>query len=188
LVNPGEEGYVDDSTTILAVGIMLLIAVVAIVGQLIGLGFLATVALGVGLFVVVVAVATAVKASGHRQRFEHARGAAVADAWAPGDGGPAADVTVRPATLEDAGALARIQWEGEDMAVGAGRPYRRYERFEPALAAWLAQALASEQGDVLVEVAAGEVVAWMALDKSLDPAHPRGSGPPWPGPAPRRRR
>ncbi len=94
---------------------------------------------------------------------------------------------VRPATPEDAPALARIQWEGADMVVATGTAYRRYERFEPALAAWLAQALASEQGEVLGEVADGEVVAWVALDDSLDPAHPRGTGPRWPGPPPCRR-
>lgn len=188
LGNPGEEGYVDDTTTILLLGTMLLIAVAFIVARLLGLGLLATVAVAVALVVLVVAVAVVGNASGHRQRFdEHALGAVFADALAPGDAEPR-DVTVRPATLEDASALARVQWEGADMAAGAGWRYRRYERFQPALAAWLAQALASEQGDVLVEVADGEVVAWVALDKSLDPAHPPASGPPWPGPPPRRRR
>ncbi len=77
LVNPREEGYVDDTVGILLLGSMLLIAIAFIGGDLLGLGILATVAMAVGLAVVVVAAAVAANALGHRQRFgEHApRGA-----------------------------------------------------------------------------------------------------------------
>ena len=183
----GEEGYVGGETVLLRlVSSAMLLAAATIVARLLGLGVIGTVA--VAVVVVVVVVAAAAEARHHRRRrrlVDIANVAAFADALDAEPVEGEALGSVRLATMDDVAALARLQWDGTAMVLAEGRRYRRYERFEPALRAWLDQALASDEGDVRVEVRDGAVVAWLALDKTAA-VEPGSAGPPWPGPPPRR--
>lgn len=182
----GDEGYAGGETVLLGLVLSaMLLAAATVVARLLGLGVLATVA--VGVVVVVVVVAAAAEERQHRRRrrlVDAANVAALADAVGAEPVEGEARATVRPATMDDVADLARIQWDGTAMVLAEGRRYRRYERFEPALRTWLAQAWPATRATCWWRSATGR--SWLALDKT-GAVGPGSAGPPWPGPPPRRR-